>query len=320
MKKLLALLLALTMLTSLSACGAKAEKEASISVLDIAAPQQAQTSEEPAQASEQEAEPSAAPGEPSSQGDGQIGMEQLLRLYKWMDTMDGSLLFAKTYEEIASAAGAEGFDCGNTGPNSVSPVGDHYFNWYADDTHYLHVGFRARDDGSWTVCGLNTSNISRDDYADADISALAPKADNGPASGVELTLKDFYEHHCWTISAELPQANWYPQLARYTIYFYNAASEDSINSGSARIQFELKDTVEDFDFYRDSFQNLQELPSRTIGGIEMTGRSYDYVGMPWIEYLGATEENGVISIKVSGVDLSEGSEGAAVLDSISFAW
>jgi hypothetical protein len=261
-----------------------------------------------------------APGEPSSTGDGVIGMERLLRLYKWLDTMDGSLMFAKTYPELAAVAGAEGRDCGNTGPNSMSELGDHYFNWYADDTHYLHVGFRPGKDGIWTVCGMNTSNITRADYADVDISDLAPKAGDGPVQDVEFTFSDFFEHHSCTVKAQAPAQNWYPQLKSHTVYFYNASSEDRINSGSARIQLEMKDTAEDFDFYIDKFTNLRELPSRTIGGIEMAGRSYSYIGMDWIEYVGVTSGGFAISVKISGVELGDGSEGAAILDSLRFSW
>ena len=128
-----------------------------------------QTSSEPAQTSSE-----LHPNEPSSDGDGRTTMENILRFYKWIDTVDYELKKNMTYADMVEIVGVEGEDCGNTGPNSVSELGDHYFNWYGDDTHFIHMGFRARSDGRWTYCGMNTSNITKADYEGVDISDLLP--------------------------------------------------------------------------------------------------------------------------------------------------
>ena len=52
--------------------------------------------------------------------------------------------------------------------------------------------------------------------------------------------------------------------------------------------------------------------------MELKARSYKNVGMQWTEYYGEVPGGGWISIRISKVDIGAGSEGEAVLNSISF--
>ena len=107
------------------------------------------------------------PGEPSSNGDGYTTIEDVYRAYKWLSDMDWEYQReSATYEYVRDYIGVEGHDRGNTGPNSVSDYGDHYFNWYATEMIFMHVGFRVRSDGTWTVCGFNSSGFSSSDLED----------------------------------------------------------------------------------------------------------------------------------------------------------
>lgn len=51
----------------------------------------------------------------------------------------------------------------------------------------------------------------------------------------------------------------------------------------------------------------------------MTGRTYKNVGMEWTEYLGQFDEGFAISVKISHVDIAEGTDGPALLDSMTFS-
>lgn len=120
------------------------------------------------------------------------------------------------------------------------------------------------------------------------------------------------------VTAVLPETNWHAHPYSKTLYLYNVPSQDDAHSGSPRIQVELKETAEDFDLHKDKFENFTEIPSRRIGGLDMPGRTYNNVGMEWTEYLGVIDESRAVSVKISEIDLSEGSEGSAVLDTIQF--
>ena len=53
-------------------------------------------------------------------------------------------------------------------------------------------------------------------------------------------------------------------------------------------------------------------------GVELAGRSYKKVGMWWTEYYGEMPTGGWLSIRISGVDIDPGTEGDAVLSSVTF--
>ena len=74
--------------------------------------------------------------------------------------------------------------------------------------------------------------------------------------------------------------------------------------------------MDKIDFYKDQFENLKEIDSRTIGGIEMQGRTYKTVGMEWIEYYGELPSGIWVTCKISRTSIEPGSEGSAILDSV----
>ncbi|MGT2803301.1 hypothetical protein [Streptococcus henryi] len=135
---------------------------------------------------------------------------------------------------------------------------------------------------------------------------------------VTITAKEFSSGEKLNVSADTSTGTWYCESGS-TAYFYNVADKSESHSAAPRIQVEVKQTLEKFDFYIDKFENLQNIEGRTIGGIEMTGRTYKNVGMEWTEYLGQFDEGFAISVKISRVDIAEGTDGAALLDSMTFS-
>ena len=85
---------------------------------------------------------------------------------------------------------------------------------------------------------------------------------------------------------------------------------------TAKICVNIKETPEKFDFYIADFENLETIDNRMIGGIDMTGRTYENVGMEWTEYIGVINDTQAISVRITRVDMADGD---AVLDSIAFA-
>ena len=63
---------------------------------------------------------------------------------------------------------------------------------------------------------------------------------------------------------------------------------------------------------------MEELAPRTIGGVELAGRTYKKVGMLWTEYYGEMPTGGWLSIRISGVDIDPGTEGDTILNSVTF--
>lgn len=150
--------------------------------------------------------------------------------------------------------------------------------------------------------------------------APAPEVTDAPAAGGEVTLegKIGFGPVKVPVTAVLPAGGWCAEARSSTVYFYNVPDVSKAYSDSPRISFEFKESLDKINFYLDTFENLQELDARTIGGIEMPGRSYKNVGMDWIEYYGEIAEGAWVSVRISGVDISAGTEGDAILSSAVF--
>lgn len=119
------------------------------------------------------------------------------------------------------------------------------------------------------------------------------------------------------VTVTLPSGNWCTSEGS-TAYVYNVPDESQAYSDTPRIQFEFKESEEKINFYVDQFENLQAISGRTIGGVDMTGRSYRQYGMNWVEFYGQLSDGCWVAVKISDVDYSAGSEGDAILNSVVF--
>ena len=119
---------------------------------------------------------------------------------------------------------------------------------------------------------------------------------------------------------DLPRPGWYKSVSpRFAdIKLFPTDDPSHIFSGDPRITFELKSGLDKINYYYDDFENVEELAPRTIGGVEMAGRTYKNVGMLWTEYYGEMPTGGWLAIKISGVDIDPGTEGDTILNSVTF--
>ena len=155
----------------------------------------------------------------------------------------------------------------------------------------------------------------------APASAPADNPDYPSAAGLNTqTLEAFGSDYTLTLNVTCPDQGWYKSVSpRFAdIKLFPTDDPSHIFSSDPRITFELQSGLDKIDYYYDDFENVEELAPRTIGGVEMAGRTYKYVGMWWTEYYGEMPTGGWLAIKISGVDIDPGSEGDAVLSSVPF--
>ena len=135
-----------------------------------------------------------------------------------------------------------------------------------------------------------------------------PKTDE--AFGTDFTL---------VLNVTCPDKGWYKSATNFGDFKLFPTDDPShIFSGDPRINFELKSGLDKINYYYDDFENVEELAPRTIGGVEMAGRTYKNVGMWWTEYYGEMPTGGWLSIRISGVDIDPGTEGDTILNSVTF--
>ncbi len=251
---------------------------------------------------------------PYGDSDGVIDRATLAGLYHWMSDMPSDFCYALTFDEIGAAAGKQG--CVNSRDDDTPSA-----IWTDGGNAIVTVTFKDRKgDGNYTCCAIVKSGLSSDECNAADVSGFPKVASSTPA-GTNPTETQTFEVQVGfsgpkvNITASIPTKNWYLQKK----YIYCAPNAERADYSSSYFKIECEESLEKIDFYKDSFENLEKLEPRTIGGIEMQGRSYKNVGMDWIEYYGEIAEGVWVSIKLTGVDLSAGTETEAILMSLTFA-
>ena len=150
-----------------------------------------------------------------------------------------------------------------------------------------------------------------------------PAQSAAPAEGFDSgtiteTVSDYSKDASIDVSVTLPESGWKLSHELTTMYLYNVEDPEHLFSGDPRIQFDIYTSSDKLNYYEKNYENLKDEGTRTIGGVELKARSYKNVGMQWTEYYGEVPGGGWLSIKISKVDIGAGSEGDAVLNSISF--
>lgn len=155
----------------------------------------------------------------------------------------------------------------------------------------------------------------------APASAPADNPDYPSAAGLNTqTLEAFGTDFTLVLNVTCPDKGWYKDAVNSFGDFKLYPTDDPSNifSGDPRILFELQRDLDKINYYYDKFENVEELAPRTIGGVELAGRTYKNVGMLWTEYYGEMPTGGWLSIRISGVDIDPGTEGDTILNSITF--
>lgn len=150
-----------------------------------------------------------------------------------------------------------------------------------------------------------------------------PAQSAAPAEGFDSgtiteTVSDYSKDASIDVSVTLPESGWKLSHELTTMYLYNVDDPEHLFSGDPRIQFDIYTSSDKLNYYEKNYENLKDEGTRTIGGVELKARSYKNVGMQWTEYYGEVPGGGWLSIRISKVDIGAGSEGDAVLNSISF--
>ncbi len=257
-----------------------------------------------------EEEPNYA--EPYGDSDGVIEHDKLAGLYHWLNSMQSEFRYTLSFDEIGAAVGKAGCDKQNGD-------GSYHGAYWTDGNASVAITFRNRD-GKWT-CGSISTGMSSDEYNAADISAFPKLGSSAPAGSSPVEAQTF-EGKCGStvinVGAELPTKHWYGYKGSFDIRFYCAPDEENAKNSYSYFKIEFAESEEKINSDADGYEDLTELAGRTVGGIEMTARSYKKYGMDWVEFYGCVTEGVWVSVKLTGVDLSAGTETEAILNSLTF--
>ena len=95
-------------------------------------------------------------------------------------------------------------------------------------------------------------------------------------------------------------------------------NDDPTAFGAGAIRFEVRTNVEDFDYYKDDFENYQDIDDRVIGGITFKGRTYKHIGYNWIQYVAQIDDGRALSIGLTKLECVPGTMPDIILNNMTF--
>lgn len=116
------------------------------------------------------------------------------------------------------------------------------------------------------------------------------------------------------IMTKIPVSGWsYDEGKRCLV-----ENDDPTAFGAGSIQFEVRENVEKSDFYKDDFENYQDIEDRVIGGITFRGRTYRNIGYDWIQYIAQLDDGRTLSIGLRNMDCVPGTTPDIILNNMTF--
>lgn len=260
-------------------------------------------------------------GKDAPSGTGIVTEEQVQKGYVWMNEVNNNI-FETTYEEMVDYFGVDGLFVKEEYSDHMK-LNYRYYKWISkdDDSHFIYVNFAEKEPGVFTVSAYNTSGFSGTEaiekYLDT-VKAEAAEADK--ASIASEGTKDFsatvtqfaHDDVQVKITTKIPKSGWsYDEDADCLV-----ENDDPSAFGAGAIRFEVNAKVEDFDHYKDSFENYQEIADREISGITFQGRTYKYIGYDWIEYVAQIDDGRALSIGLTDIECVPGTAPDVILNSM----
>ena len=258
-----------------------------------------------------------------SGGDGIVTEEQVQKGYVWMNEVNNNI-FDATYDDIAAYFGVEGQFVKEEYSDHMK-ANYRYYKWISEDdgSHFIYVNFKENESGVYTVSAYNTSGFSGTEAIEKYLDIVkAEAAEANKAASANAEMKDFSVEVAQfaqddvkvKIMTKIPVSGWSYDDGKRSLVENN----DPTAFGAGAIRFEVRENVEKFDYYKDNFENYQDIEDRVIGGITFHGRTYRNIGYDWIEYVAQLDDNRALSIGLRNMDCVPGTMPDIILNNMTF--
>ena len=263
------------------------------------------------------------PGGETSGGDGIVTEEQVQKGYVWMNEVNKNI-FDATYDDIAAYFGVKGQFVKEEYSDHMK-ANYRYYKWISedDDSHFIYVNFKENESGVYTVSAYNTSGFSGTEAIEKYLDIVkAEAAEANKAASANAEMKDFSvgiaqfakDDVKVKIMTKIPVSGWsFDDSGRCLV-----ENDDPTAFGAGAIQFEVRENVEKFDSYKDSFENYKDIEDRVIGGITFHGRTYKRIGYDWIQYIAQLDDGRALSIGLRDMDCVPGTMPDIILNNMTF--
>ena len=262
-------------------------------------------------------------GKDAPSGTGIVTEEQVQKGYVWMNEVNNNIFYA-TYDDIVAYFGVEGEFVKEEYSDHMK-ANYRYYKWISedDDSHFIYVNFKENESGVYTVSAYNTSGFSGTEAIEKYLDIVkAEAAEANKAASANAEMKDFSVEIAQfakddvkvKIMTKIPVSGWsFDDSGRCLV-----ENDDPTAFGAGAIRFEVRTNVEDFDYYKDKFENYQDIDDRVIGGITFKGRTYKYIGYNWIQYVAQIDDGRALSIGLTKLDCVPGTMPDIILNNMTF--
>ena len=256
-------------------------------------------------------------------GNGIVTEEQVQKGYVWMNEVNNNI-FDATYEDIVAYFGVEGEFVKEEYSDHMK-ANYRYYKWISseDSSHFIYVNFREKTPGVYTVSAYNTSGFSGTEAIEKYLDIVkAEAAEANKAASANAEMKDFSAEIAQfakddvkvKIMTKIPVSGWsFDDSGRCLV-----ENDDPTAFGAGAIRFEVRTNVEDFDYYKDDFENYKDIEDRVIGGITFKGRTYKHIGYNWIQYVAQLDDNRALSIGLTKLECVPGTMPDIILNNMTF--
>ena len=260
-------------------------------------------------------------------GDGIVSDAAVKKSYVYFSEILNSKAFEMTYDDLVEYYGVPGKFIKEEYSDHMK-ANYRYFDWIsdADKNTFVHINLKQGEDGIYRVSGYNSSGFTKQQAIDQYMDEVqAEEKEKSKAAAANMQTRDAVleiypfgaKDDPLKVGVKIPEKEWIEEVKNGSAKIYN--TEDLKKTfGVGFFQIKTDKELEKFDFYKDKFENYQDIDSRVIGGVEMKGRTYKYIGYEWTEYVGETPDGRPVSIGIVRVDTEEGTVGGNILDSITF--
>ncbi len=192
-----------------------------------------------------------------------------------------------------------------------------YSNWYLP---LVESGASMPENWEGLSDSQGTETTSEPSEASTPTAEPAAPVATGKMLDKSMNMTTFFGNFPTVIKFAIPEGTWCMADTSFDYKFkiINYPTDSGSPFQTPYIVFTLYDSMEKLDFYKNDFENLQQLSDRVIGGITMAGRTYKNVGIQWEEYYADLPNGGSLSILIAYTNTTESADCNTILDSISF--
>ena len=259
----------------------------------------------------------------ASGGTGIVTDEQVQKGYVWMNEVNNNI-FDTTYEELVAYFGVEGEFVKEEYSDHMK-ANYRYYKWISSEnpSNFIYVNFVEEKPGVYEVSAYNTSGFSGNEAIEKYLDVVkAEAAEANKAASANASMKDFSVDIAQfakkdvkvKITTKIPTSGWsYDESGRSLV-----ENDDPSAFGAGKIKFEVSGSVADFDYYKDKFENYKDVEDRVIGGITFHGRTYEYIGYQWLQYVAQIDDGRALSIGLIDMDCVSGTMPDIILTNMKF--